>query len=480
MCRTLEEGVGLVAQGKARAERGSRNSGKADENNIAPSKRVLEGVHDTAHKIPIPFRHSLRECIFLFRLNPGLRPSRFARGLTLGYLLALSSRVRHCSAFYSQGCGYGLTLGYPLEPISWVLLSTLFSKLWRYSTMTRDLYSLEAYQYELPEELIAQHPLEPRDRSRLMIVDRQKGEISEIPFHELRDFLGPGDRLIFNDTKVIPARLVGRRPSGGRAEIFLTTPEADGTWCALVKPGKKLPIGAEVHFDETFRCEIVEVLDDGRRRVRFFPEGRFEELLDRHGQMPLPPYIRGGEAQPSDLERYQTIFAAAPGAVAAPTAGLHFTHELLNDLTQKQIEQVHLTLHVGLGTFQPVHAKDIRQHSMHTERFIITGQTAKSLNTPQSGLQEICVGTTTCRALESAANEKGAITPGIYDTDIFIYPGYTFKRVNALLTNFHLPGSTLLMLVSALGGYDLIREAYAKAIADRFRFYSYGDAMLII
>lgn len=346
--------------------------------------------------------------------------------------------------------------------------------------MTRNLYSLEAYQYELPEELIAQHPIEPRDRSRLMIVDREKGELSEIPFHELRNFLGQGDRLIFNDTKVIPARLVGQRPTGGRVEIFLTTPEADGTWCALVKPGKKMPVGGEAHFDETFHCKVVEVLEDGRRRVRFFPEGRFEELLDRHGQMPLPPYIRGGEASPSDLERYQTIFAAAPGAVAAPTAGLHFTHDLLQDLTQKNIAQVHLTLHVGLGTFQPVHVDDIRHHPMHTERFIITEEAAHSLNTPQPGSKEICVGTTTCRALESAANGDGIISPGIYDTDIFIYPGYTFKRVNALLTNFHLPGSTLLMLVSAFGGYDLIREAYAKAIADRFRFYSYGDAMLIL
>jgi len=337
------------------------------------------------------------------------------------------------------------------------------------------MFSLSTYSYNLPEELIAQYPCTPRDSSRLMVVDRASGEITEMVFRELADFLGEGDQLIFNDTKVIPARLHGKRETGGAVEIFLTEPLGEDTWKALARPARKLRAGATVHFSDTFSCKVLEELPEGERKVQFHYEGDFDTALITHGETPLPQYIRRQADNTLDPERYQTVYAANAGAVAAPTAGLHFTPELLNQLSAQDVEQSYITLHVGLGTFRPIQTDDIRQHKMHSERFIITPEAAQQLNTQK---RQICVGTTSCRSLE-AATKNGTIQPGDYSTDIFIYPGYTFKKVEALLTNFHLPGSTLLMLVSAFAGYDLIMEAYAKAVKDRYRFFSYGDAMLI-
>lgn len=347
--------------------------------------------------------------------------------------------------------------------------------------MKDDPYSLAAYQFSLPAELIAQQPCSPRDHSRLMIVDRASGHISEIVFHELTDFLNAKDQLVFNNTKVIPARLLGQRVTGGEAEIFLLRKQnaADQIWEVLARPGKKLPINSKVIFSDTFSCEILEVLADGSRIVRFNFEGEFEQNLQKCGKIPLPQYIRRKEAF-CDSEDYQTVFAAQSGAVAAPTAGLHFTREMLAKVTEKEVYQTFVTLHVGLGTFRPVQVEDIRQHVMHSERIIIPPEAAERLNNRQVGARQICVGTTCCRTLETASTEEGIIAAGSYDTSIFIYPGYRFKYMKSLLTNFHLPGSSLLMLVSAFAGRELIKEAYAKAIEKRFRFFSYGDAMLIL
>lgn len=344
----------------------------------------------------------------------------------------------------------------------------------------RDLYSLTSYQYDLPQELIAQHPLERRDSSRLMVVNRQTGEISIGSFVNILDYLEPGDAVVFNDTKVIPARLIGHKPSGGKAEVFLTRMHGDGTWDALVRPGRKLQVGAVVQFRADFYCEIVQVNPDGSRRVRFHCQGDLESMLEECGQVPLPLYINRDPTN-HDLSRYQTVYATHSGSLAAPTAGLHFSDEVLGVLREKGVEEVRLTLHVGLGTFVPVKTDDIRSHAMHHERYVISEGSAEKINQiKKAGRRHLCVGTTTCRTLESAADEEGLVIPGSKETNIFIYPGYKFKNVNALLTNFHLPGSTLLMLVSAFAGYDLIREAYAKAIENRMRFYSYGDAMLIL
>lgn len=345
---------------------------------------------------------------------------------------------------------------------------------------TIDLFSKSAYDYSLPSELIAQHPCTPRDNSRLMVVEKSTGKISEIPFYAIYDLLRPGDSLVFNDTKVIPARLLGTRRHGGAAELLLTKPNADGSWDALAKPGRKIKDGAVIELGEGFSAEIVETYHDGSRRVKFHCVRAFEECLNQYGKMPLPHYIHRDGEDREDRERYQTVYAANPGAAAAPTAGLHFTEELLNKLANKGITQSKLTLHVGVGTFRPVSTDDIRSHQMHSERFIITPQTAASLNNRASTSIQICVGTTTCRALESAADTAGCVQSGEFDTSIFIYPGYKFKYARAMLTNFHLPCSTLLMLVSAFAGFELIKEAYAKAIEKKFRFYSYGDAMLIM
>ncbi len=343
-----------------------------------------------------------------------------------------------------------------------------------------NLFLKSAYEFDLPKELIAQNPVNPRDHSRLMVINRAKGTIEEIAFHEIRNLLVKGDSLVFNDTKVIPARLMGKRLTGGLTEIFLIKPLEDNKWEALVRPGKKVKEGSLVTFGENFSCVVKDFLPDGRRVIAFNYSGDFYERLAEYGKIPLPPYIEREAEDSVDKERYQTVYASKPGAVAAPTAGLHFTDSLLKTLEAQGVSQQHVTLHVGLGTFRPVEAEDIRHHLMHSERCHLSAETAAVLNQRDPTKRQICVGTTCCRVVETAANEAGVVIPGDYDTNIFIYPGYRFKYVDALLTNFHLPGSTLLMLVSAFGGYDLIREAYAKAIEKKFHFFSYGDAMLIL
>lgn len=343
-----------------------------------------------------------------------------------------------------------------------------------------DLYALSSYQFELPRELIAQVPAAQRDASRLMIVDRAKETFEEVVFRELIDFLEPGDGLVFNDTKVIPARLCGRRESGGKAEIFLLEEVSLGVWRVMARPLRKLKHGERIFFSEGFFCTLTDRLDDGLALVSFNDPMTFAQNLMTYGQMPLPPYISREPNKEEDRERYQTVFAAASGAVAAPTAGLHFTEELLGALERKKIEQNYVTLHVGHGTFKPVMSEDITGHRMHAERFIITEETAKRLNERPKDKKQICVGTTCCRVLESVADAEGIVKAATGQTNIFIYPGYRFKHVRQLLTNFHLPGSSLLMLVSAFAGYELVMEAYKKAVKDRYRFFSYGDAMLIL
>jgi S-adenosylmethionine:tRNA ribosyltransferase-isomerase len=310
-------------------------------------------------------------------------------------------------------------------------------------------------------------------------VDRAKGEISEIVFRELADFLQEGDSLVFNDTKVIPARLIGKKPSGAKIEVFLLEKECGSIWSALVKPGKKAPPGTTIAFSDTFECAVLEDVADGVKKIEFSFDGDFEPHLLKHGKMPLPPYIRR-DSSLQDSSCYQTVFAKNTGAVAAPTAGLHFTPEVLESLSAKGVLQTHITLHVGLGTFRPVQTEDIRKHVMHKERYEITPEAAAQLNARVKDRRQICVGTTCCRTLEFAVDRAGVIQPGIGSADIFIYPGYRFKYVNSLLTNFHLPGSTLLMLVSAFAGHELTREAYERAVKERYRFFSYGDAMLIL
>jgi S-adenosylmethionine:tRNA ribosyltransferase-isomerase len=340
-------------------------------------------------------------------------------------------------------------------------------------------FSLDSYLYDLPEDLIAQRPCEPRDASRLMIVDRKSGNFSEIVFKELADFLNSDDTLIFNNTKVLPMRLIGERPTGGKAEVFLIKRVSANEWEALVKPGKKLPVGAKVIFNPQFHCEVVDVKLDGRRIVRLEHPGTIEETLNQYGHIPLPPYMKRESDASYDKERYQTVYAEHPGSAAAPTAGLHFTDALMRKMNDKGIQMNTVTLHVGLGTFLPVKSQDIRDHEMHHETFFISPETAEQLNHRKKTGKQICVGTTTCRTLESAA-QKGLIEAGEQETNIFIYPGYQFKYVEHLLTNFHQPGSSLLMLVSAFAGKELIEEAYKKAVKDRYRFLSYGDAMLIL
>lgn len=342
-----------------------------------------------------------------------------------------------------------------------------------------DPFSIQSYQFPLPEELIAQFPCTPRDASRLLVLNRSKGTIEECVFRDIPSFFESTDRLIFNNTKVIPARLYGIRPTGGQVEIMLNRVRADGAWEAMARPGRKLQIGSKVIFAEDFSCVIEEVLENGLRVVRFNDTHDFDQKLIKYGQLPLPHYIKRDNVSELDNERYQTVYAQNPGALAAPTAGLHFTPEIFKVLEEKGVARDYLTLHVGLGTFKPVQVDDIRNHHMHYEQILIPEALAKTLNSPRRG-REICVGTTSCRAIESAADETGFIREGSYDTNIFIYPGYRFKRVDHLLTNFHLPGSTLLMLVCALGGYELVMEAYHKAVEKKFRFFSYGDAMLIL
>ncbi len=335
------------------------------------------------------------------------------------------------------------------------------------------------YKYELPKELIAQDPLADRSSSRLMVLDRESGRISHKIFRDIISYLNPGDCLVINDTKVIPARLIGAREgSGGKVEIFLLKRKENDLWETLVRPGKKLREGARVVFgDGDLQAEIKEVLPDGNRHVQFYYEGIFEEVLDRLGQMPLPPYITH---KLEDKNRYQTVYATYEGSAAAPTAGLHFTKELLKEIEKKGVRVARVTLHVGLGTFRPVKVENVTDHRMHSEYYHVSREAASIINrTKEEGGRIISVGTTSTRTLESVADEDGRIHPGSGDTDIFIYPGYRFKCIDALITNFHLPESTLLMLVSALAGREHILAAYEEAVKERYRFFSFGDAMLI-
>ena len=335
------------------------------------------------------------------------------------------------------------------------------------------------FAYDLPKELIAQDPLSDRSSSRLMVLSKETGNVEHRIFSDITEYLKEGDCLVLNDTKVIPARLIGEKAdTGANVEVFLLKRKEDNVWETLVRPGKKLRIGAKVSFgDGPLKCTIEDVLDDGNRLVRFDYEGIFEEILDKLGQMPLPPYITH---KLKDKNRYQTVYAKYEGSAAAPTAGLHFTNALLDKIRSMGVKVCFVTLHVGLGTFRPVKVEDVSEHHMHSEWYRVSEDTAKTINeTKKAGGRVICVGTTSCRTLESAAEDNGYISAKSSDTDIFIYPGYKFKVMDALITNFHLPESTLLMLVSAFAGKDNIMAAYEEAIKERYRFFSFGDAMFI-
>ena len=335
------------------------------------------------------------------------------------------------------------------------------------------------FDYDLPQELIAQDPLEQRDSSRLLVLDKKTGERSHKIFHDIIDDLYPGDCLVINNTKVIPARLIGEREeTGGKVEVLLLKRRTDNVWETLVKPGKKARPGMRLSFGGgLLHAQVQDIVDEGNRLIRFEYEGIFEEILDRLGQMPLPPYITH---QLKDKNRYQTVYAKYEGSAAAPTAGLHFTEELLKKIQAKGIKIARVTLHVGLGTFRPVKVDDVTQHHMHTEYYRASQEAADIINdTKKSGGRVICVGTTSCRTIESAADENGIVRATEGDTDIFIYPGYQFKVLDCLITNFHLPESTLLMLVSALAGKENIMAAYKEAVEKKYRFFSFGDAMFI-
>ncbi len=336
------------------------------------------------------------------------------------------------------------------------------------------------YSFELPRELIAQDPLEERSSSRLLVLDKRTGAVSHHVFREVGDFLRPGDCLVLNDTRVIPARLLGEREgTGAHVELLLLKRKSGDVWETLVRPGKKCRPGTRLTFgDGMLKAEILDTVEEGNRLVRFDYEGIFEEVLDRLGEMPLPPYITH---KLQDRNRYQTVYARHEGSAAAPTAGLHFTKELLDRLEGKGIGIAYVTLHVGLGTFRPVKEENVLEHHMHTEHYEVSREAADTINrTKAQGGRIVCVGTTSCRTLESAADESGLVQPGSGDTDIFIYPGYRFRVLDALITNFHLPESTLIMLVSALAGREHVLAAYEEAVRERYRFFSFGDAMLIV
>lgn len=336
------------------------------------------------------------------------------------------------------------------------------------------------FSYELPEELIAQDPLTDRAASRLMVLDRQSGEVIHRSFSDIREYLRPGDCLVINNTKVIPARLLGvKKDTGGAVEVLLLKRLSDDTWETLVKPGKKMRLGAEVSFGEGILIgRVEEILEDGNRLIRFTYEGIFEEILDRLGEMPLPPYITH---KLQDRNRYQTVYAKYEGSAAAPTAGLHFTEELLEEIRQMGVEVAEVTLHVGLGTFRPVKTEEVLDHKMHTEACEITEEAAALINARKAaGGRIFAVGTTSVRTLESLSDDSGIVHAGRKDTNIFIYPGYRFKVIDALITNFHLPESTLIMLVSAFAGREHVLAAYQTAVKERYRFFSFGDAMLIL
>lgn len=335
------------------------------------------------------------------------------------------------------------------------------------------------FYFDLPHELIAQDPLEDRSGSRLLVLDKESGKIEHHIFKEITGYLNPGDCLVINDTKVIPARLFGNKVgTDAKIEVLLLKRKESNIWETLVKPGKKAKPGTKISFgDGMLIGEVINIVEEGNRLIRFSYEGIFEEILDKLGQMPLPPYITH---QLKDKNRYQTVYAKHDGSAAAPTAGLHFTPELLREIEEKGVKIAHVTLHVGLGTFRPVKVEDVTSHHMHSEFYVIEEEQAQRINDARAaGGRVICVGTTSCRTLESAADEGGVVHAGNGWTEIFIYPGYRFKIVDELITNFHLPESTLLMLVSALAGKDKIMKAYEAAVARRYRFFSFGDAMII-
>ena len=332
------------------------------------------------------------------------------------------------------------------------------------------------FDYDLPEELIAQTPVEPRDSSRLLVMDKKTGELEHRHFYDLPEYLKPGDLLVFNDTRVIPARLHGVKTTGAHVEVFLLTRKNATDWEVLVKPGKKLQKGAQIKFSEELSCEILDTTDFGGRIARFHYEGIFEEILDRLGETPLPPYIH---EKLKDSERYQTVYNRERGSAAAPTAGLHFTKELLRKIKDMGVEEVFVTLHVGLGTFRPVNESRIEDHKMHREFYTVSQEAADAINkAKREGRRIIAVGTTSVRTLESAG-ASGEMKAGGSWTSIFIYPGYQFRFVDALVTNFHLPQSTLIMLVSALSSRENILHAYKVAVQEKYRFFSFGDAMFI-
>lgn len=332
------------------------------------------------------------------------------------------------------------------------------------------------FDYDLPQELIAQHPMEPRDHSRLLVVDKKTGEIEHKHFYDLVNYLKPGDVLVFNDTRVIPARLHGTKDTGAHVEVFLLTRRDATDWEVLVRPGKKLQVGAKISFSDELSCEVIEHTDFGGRVVRFKYDGIFEEILDRLGETPLPPYIT---APLEDKERYQTVYNRERGSAAAPTAGLHFTKELLQKIKEIGCEEVFVTLHVGLGTFRPVSEAKIEDHKMHKEFYTVSQEAADAVNKAKDeGRRIIAVGTTAVRTLE-AAGADGQLHAGSSWTNIFIYPGYKFRLVDDLVTNFHLPQSTLLMLVSTLSTREIMLQTYKKAVEEKYRFFSFGDAMFI-
>ena len=335
------------------------------------------------------------------------------------------------------------------------------------------------YFYELPPELIAQDPLEDRSASRLMVLDKKTGEVSHHVFREIPSFLEPGDCLVLNNTRVIPARLMGvREETGGAVEVLLLKRHTGDVWETLVKPGKKARPGTRLVFgDGLLHAQVEEVVEDGNRLIRFFYDGIWEELLDRLGEMPLPPYITH---KLQDKNRYQTVYARYEGSAAAPTAGLHFTPELLQEIQDKGVDLAYVPLHVGLGTFRPVKVDKVKEHHMHSEYYQVSAEAAQKINrAKENGHRVICVGTTSCRTVESACDENGHLKACCGNTDIFIYPGYRFKVLDALITNFHLPESTLVMLVSALAGREHVLAAYEEAVKEKYRFFSFGDAMLI-
>lgn len=333
------------------------------------------------------------------------------------------------------------------------------------------------FNYYLPKELIAQTPLERRELSRLLCVDKKTGKLQHKTFKDIKDLIKPGDCLVLNDSRVIPARLIGTKETGGYAELLLLKDKGNDMWECLAKPGKRLKTCTKIVFSEDLSCEVVSCSDNGNRIVKFKYDGIFLEVLEKLGRVPLPPYIK---SELSDKERYQTVYSKQPGSAAAPTAGLHFTKEMLSEISDAGVKTAFVTLHIGLGTFRPVKEDTVEEHIMHSEYCIVSSETARIVNeTKNSGGRIICVGTTSCRTVEAFSDENGKLIADSGFTDIYIYPGYKFKCMDALITNFHLPESTLLMLVSAFAGRTNILNAYSEAVKEKYRFFSFGDAMYI-